>query len=405
MPKYMGAIDNTSPVQVSGWAVDVDNPDRPVTVTILLMSDGKVLHTRAVLADEDRPDAAAAGLGSRYCGFTYYFSDIPPGTYDVQAYITTEVANISYGLANSPQKVAVARKIRALVTDITDHCNLQCPFCTIDRGAKRPAQYMETQTFEQILKLLPITPDNCFFISCMHEPTLHKQLGPFVSMIPAHFKKKAFFTTNLAKRLDDKTIETLAHSNLLSLNISLDTLDDELFRVMRKGGRLPIYMENLRRVVDAFAKAPNPPKLHYITQAWKTNIDEVPVLVERAFNEFNAFDHEVRYTINLEHFTDEFREEHLLPYDEWAALAERLKAFPRCRVVLPPENYLSVFEDSVDTAVESTRERTFEPARPIYEPMHIRVKADGTTRILGHEKHFMVNINSLRDPLGFFMAL
>ena len=83
-----------------------------------------------------------------------------------------------------------------------------------------------------------------------------------------------------------------------------------------------------------------------------------------------------------------------------------LEIIKLCRAEAPTASVIMVTgHGSVDTAVESTRERTFEAARPIYEPMHIRVKADGTTRILRHEKHFMVNINSLRDPLGFFMAL
>src|SRR3546814_11018017 len=88
---------------------------------------------------------------------------------------------------------------------------------------------MSEETFRKWIQIMPIVQDGSFFISCLHEATLHPRLYDFIDMIPDQLRKKVFFTSNLCKPLKDTEIERMARSDIHHLNVSMDSLDSDLF--------------------------------------------------------------------------------------------------------------------------------------------------------------------------------
>jgi hypothetical protein len=69
-----GSVDSLSPEGASGWAFgSARGPDHALVIQALM--DGRVIGE--TVADQDRPDLAAAGLGDGRCGFALAFYDAP----------------------------------------------------------------------------------------------------------------------------------------------------------------------------------------------------------------------------------------------------------------------------------------------------------------------------------------
>ena len=69
------------------------------------------------------------------------------------------------------------------------------------------------------LALAPLAPESAFWLSCMHEPSLNPAFGPFLELMPADLRRKASFTTNFAKKLDDTLLRTIPQSGAHSVRI------------------------------------------------------------------------------------------------------------------------------------------------------------------------------------------
>src|SRR3546814_8477994 len=66
-----------------------------------------------------------------------------------------------------------------------------------------------------------------------------------------------------------------------------------------------------------------------ISMAYKSNRSEIPVMIEKSFGEWGASRHEIRYTYNVRHINDAFREEHFLSRADWAELEQTLARYQR----------------------------------------------------------------------------
>lgn len=400
--KIEGHLDQASDGRATGWARLPDRPDARLMIEILV--NGVVRNT--VTADKWRADLEAAGIGDGAYGFTVELDhgDLHEGRNEVRA----RIVDTHEELVGSPVQAEAGEIAKAPIEyfagDIVDNCNLRCPFCLVDYTNVRTTNRMTEETFRKWIDIMPLVQDGSFFISCLHEPTLHPRLIDFVEMIPDHLRRKIFFTTNLCKPMKDDQLERLANSGIHHINVSMDTLDPDLFGVLRKGGRAHIFMNNLERFVAACKGSNRAPTLRYITMAYKTNIDEVPGMVRRAFEEFNAERHEVRYTFNVRHITEEFRQEHFLSREDWVRLKDELDAMPYdIDIVLPPDDYEKAHARSVNYW-EMPDEEGF-PAIEPDRPIALRAAWDGEIRLRKREQHFMVNVNILRDPKAFFAAL
>jgi MoaA/NifB/PqqE/SkfB family radical SAM enzyme len=264
---------------------------------------------------------------------------------------------------------------------------------------------MTEATFQKLIPLMRTVPQGGFWLSCLHEPTLHPKFEHFLGLIPEDCRSKCWFTTNLAKPLSEAQFVAWAESGLEHINISFDTLNPEIFAVVRKFGRYEVFERNLNALVKVFRRYPNPPKIRYITVVMKCNLEEVPNIIERTHKEWLSSENEIRYTYNVEHFSDEFRKEFFLSPQDWERLTGLLKAVPYHHVVayppledyfekiLPPANYFEIQKFIGDPR---------KPLDKLPRPLQLRFRPDGSIVVANLERSFRINANDLEDPVAYF---
>jgi hypothetical protein len=104
---YEGCLDRVDSEVISGWGYDVNNPNIPIDVEI---QDGEVLLTRATAATF-RADLCAAGKGNGKHAFTI---PVPDWMKDGKSrLIQVKIANSSFSLPNSPQKLTIDKQSAA----------------------------------------------------------------------------------------------------------------------------------------------------------------------------------------------------------------------------------------------------------------------------------------------------
>ncbi len=228
-----------------------------------------------------------------------------------------------------------------------------------------------------------------------------------LAMMPEDVRGKVFFTTNLARPLKEADFEAWARSGLHHINVSLDTLVPERFAVLRKFGRFDVFAANLDRMAAVFRRTPGAPALRYITMAFKSNLDEIPEIVTVSRDRWLSTENTIRYTFNVAHITDEFRRREYLAPEDWASLTQQLEATGAPFVIShpPADGYEATikpsqnfFEDRSEAADDQTRVT-------LTRPMGLRVASDGTVLVVDAERALRVNLNSLEDPVHFFLSL
>ena len=293
--------------------------------------------------------------------------------------------------------------IEYIAADIVNNCNLRCPFCLVDYDQVKTTNLMTEETFRALIRLAPAVREGGFWLSCLHEPTLHPKLGDFIHLIPQDQRKKFWFTTNLTRPLPDALIETIANTGLHHINVSLDSFNDEVFAMLRKHGRLKVFRQNLDRVIQAFARAEKPPFIRYITMAYRSNMNEIPDMVRWMNESGRAQEIEIRYTFNTSNISDDFRREQFLRAEEWQALKTSLEAQPYKNYILamPPDNY-----GTEDPYLPANWFENVPPTPPPHKaftrPLQLRARPDGRLHPSGTEHIFAVKVGELEDPIAFF---
>ena len=396
---HVDGVDGTN--AIVGWALDLSAPGRRLVVECI--REGRVLAT--AVADLPRADLRQTGLGDGHGGFRLE----PP----LDALTGADAGDIRVRVQGARTWLGTAplqfqRDFLWLVAaDIVDNCNLRCPFCVYDYSSVTKTHLMTETTFRKLVALARVVPAGQFYISCLHEPTLHPRLNDLLAMIPEDVRGKVFFTTNLARPLKDADFEAWARSGLHHINVSLDTLVPERFAVLRKFGRLDVFTANLDRMAAVFRRTPGAPALRYITMAFKSNLDEIPGIVTVSRDRWLSTENTIRYTFNVAHITDEFRRREYLVPEDWASLTRRLEATGAPFVIShpPADGYEATikpsqnfFEDRAEAADDQTRVT-------LTRPMGLRVASDGTVLVVDAERALRVNLNSLEDPVHFFLSL
>ena len=75
----------------------------------------------------------------------------------------------------------------------------------------------------------------------------------------------------------------------------------DVYERMRKGARFPIFLENWRVMLEAFQAGSAAPRLRYIIMAYRSNVREIPALVEQLRREKMAWQVEIRHTFYMPH--------------------------------------------------------------------------------------------------------
>lgn len=400
-----GYVDSTEGGRIEGWAADTANPNVPLEIEIYL-GDQVIASGRA---DGFREDLLQAGMGDGKHAFSCVLPRRLGGVPKLE--ISVRVKGWPAPLPHSASGQTLIEAIPApllkfVAADLVDNCNLRCPFCLVDYSAVKKTEWMTEETFRKLLGLIPCVPEEGFWLSCLHEPTLHPRLNDFIGMIPEAARSKFWFTTNLARPLSEEVLRGWAESGLHHINVSLDTMNPALFAVLRKFGRYEVFKRNLDRLAAIFRVTPNAPKMRYITMAFRSNLEEIPEIVRHAHEQWLASDSEVRYTFNMGHISDEFRREHYLKQEDWAVLDERLSGLPyRHTITRPPE---SGYEERVFPAAnffDLLKLRNHEKNMQFEHPISLRGRPDGSLLLAGRECDWSVNVHDLGDPVEFFRNL
>ncbi len=414
-----GYLDGYDDHHVLGWAYDAGRPDEPVEVEILW--DGRAVAVAT--ANLFRSDLLEHGVGGGQHGFR---CPLPPAiAITGEHLISARIKNTDFFLKGGPLRIKPVPALAMIAGDIVNNCNLRCPFCMVDYANVRGLRLMTGETFRRALELLPLVPPGQFWLSCLHEPTLHPQFVELLAAVPVDFRDRVSFTTNLCKRLPDETLAGIAASGIHSIRVSFDSADAKLFAELRKGGKLEVFQQNLVRLVGFLASEPRRPLLHFITMAFRDNAREIPDMVKRCFEEYGAGSHEVRFLYYSPHLATWGRE-HLLGPEAWADLESKLARSPyasKLTIVGPIGGVREQFEEPpvVDEYL-ATREAPFggaeDPALlPVIdagemgrqlpdEPLRLRLRWDGVMMLEEiAEALYRVNLNKLERPAEYFQRM
>ena len=395
--RLLGSLEEVSAIHVAGWMRDAANPDARVAFEVRVGEGGEVL-ARGV-ADQFRNGLAAAGAGDGAHGFV---ARMPRALNQNER--DKVVVRAAAGSAPLPRQPIIKTNFEPLLhvaMDIVDNCNLRCPFCLYDYANTRATHLMTAETLEAALRFMPFTRDGEFFFSCLHEPTLHPELVAFVDRVPLELRRKVFFTTNVAKRMPASYYAWLADTALHHINISIESLKPELYERMRKGARHRIFVEQWDMLLRAFEGGVYPPRIRYIVMVYKSNVDELPDMVRYLLEERRAWQVELRYTFDVPHMADGFRQAEFLDYPQWLQLRERLAEFPsdRVQLSLPPD--------------PDAPARAWAPPGPILPDYYmLRMSWDGSFRVFGvdvgsrgddmvERQVLEANVGDVGEPLAF----
>jgi hypothetical protein len=397
---FRGYVDLALGTFVSGWAVDASNFDRVVDVEVLI--DGKVVAL--VPANRYRSDLLHAGFGNGRHSFEAVLPQLRGSLVDVRARIFGSQHFLTCGSTEDVRSLRLDTRVflRLLAADIVNNCNLRCPFCLVDYSGVKKTELMSKDTFLRMIPLMYTVPEGSFWLSCLHEPTLNPELAEFLHLVPQDCRKKISFTTNMARKLPESEFHGWASSGIHHINISMDTMNPDLFAVLRKNGRYHIFEENLQAMARIFPQYSDAPQIRYITMAFRSNLEEIPKIVEATHTKYLSTHNEIRYTYNVQHITDDFRREHYLRKEDWAVLDAKLKHLPYPHAICFPEDgYEKIIEPAANYF---DIENAVGPPRTLKLPLSVRGRHDGTLIVVDHER-FRVNVNSSEDPLAYLRAI
>ncbi|MDI9610616.1 MAG: GTP 3',8-cyclase MoaA [Archaeoglobales archaeon] len=137
------------------------------------------------------------------------------------------------------------RTVRNLRIAVTNRCNLSCIYCHRE-GENNPGKEMSPERIAEIakafydlgVKKLKLTGG---------EPLIRKDICEIISMMP-EFEEISLTTNGIL--LKDLAFD-LKESGLDRVNISLDTLNPEIFKFITNGGDLKLVLEGIRSAVEA----------------------------------------------------------------------------------------------------------------------------------------------------------
>jgi cyclic pyranopterin phosphate synthase len=143
------------------------------------------------------------------------------------------------------------RKIDYIRISVTDRCDLRCIYC-IPKDTNIHSERMELLQFEEIYRIA-----RCFArLGVNHvritggEPLLRRGIVSLVKQLSSIEGIDDIAMTTNATMLSQYAID-LKRAGLKRVNISIDTLKPETFRIISRGGNLEDVLSGIRKAIDA----------------------------------------------------------------------------------------------------------------------------------------------------------
>lgn len=419
---YQGYLDARSTHHVAGWVRNLaDASEKPELDVVLTAAQGESERVLGqIRADQFSKTLVEIGVGDGVHAFSLLFT--PPLSDPERDRVELRLRPTGTLIEHAPEMIVDWQPIAHLAMDIVNNCNLRCPFCVVDYANTRATKLMSDETFDAALRLIPYVTDGNFWLSCLHEATLHPKLLDFIARVPAEYRRKLYYTTNLAKRMPDSYFEAICDAGLHHLNISVESLDPPVYQKMRAGARFPIFMENWDKLLVHHATGSAPPPLRYNLMCYRSNLHTIPGLVQLLLDEKRAWQVELRHTYDVAHIPAAFREEEFLTTEEWAWLKQQLAHHDPARVVLlmPPGEQGYDPTQETPAADPENDDGKFRPFLAASEgawnraprPFNLSMNWEGVLRVYGWKPdapgkpdrfitYAKTNIHFLTDPIAF----
>lgn len=139
------------------------------------------------------------------------------------------------------------RDINYLRISLTDNCNLRCVYCTPEKLSQKKEEKL---LFEDLKKIIKISKE--IGIKKIRltggEPLLRQDLCEIVKEIKKSGIDEIYITTN-GILLEEK-IKDLKKAGLMGINVSLDTLDENIFTKITRGGDIKKVIAGIKKSIS-----------------------------------------------------------------------------------------------------------------------------------------------------------
>jgi len=276
----------------------------------------------------------------------------------------------------------------SIAADITNDCNIRCPFCFSTFGA--PRVNMTPDHFVKALSLTPLVAEGMFLISCAFEPTIHPEFNSMLDLISPHLGSRAILTTNLLAP-DPDTIHRLAELPIHHLNVSVDSLEAQSYESLRRGGRFERFEENLHRLCDCRKISSRPVPMFGISVVTRRNR---PFLKDMGYRlaDLGFVLHEVRDLFLDSATPARWKSDSILTDEDWDGLMEELSDASPILQITPP---LRLFERYAGHPRLNPYQLKY-----IQTGVGLRIEPEGRVLVQGTDRVY--HLSDIDDPLAFF---
>jgi putative metalloenzyme radical SAM/SPASM domain maturase len=169
-----------------------------------------------------------------------------------------------------------------LIVETTTRCNLQCPMCMKNSGKDPLVEADMTQeTFDSLIPAFHSL--QVLVLSGIGEPFLHPHLDDFIRIAKKHMPSGSWvgFQSN-GFMVDEQRSERLIEAGLDRICLSIDAMDPEGFRLIRKGGELSGVIQALQALNAARKRNHAPLKIGIEFVLRKDNLMALPETIRWA---------------------------------------------------------------------------------------------------------------------------
>jgi GTP 3',8-cyclase len=186
------------------------------------------------------------------------------------------------------------RKINYLRISVTDRCNLRCIYCMPEEGIEQ-ISHSDILSFEEIAEFSKCAVE--MGIDKVRitggEPLVRKGIVNLVKMLAGIDGIKDLSMTTNAILLAQHAKE-LRKAGLQRINISLDTINPEKYKVITRGGNLQYVLEGIQAAQDSGL---SPVKINCVIKKY---IDEPEALAVREYCEQHGLEARFIYEMDIE---------------------------------------------------------------------------------------------------------